>query len=87
MAKKIHTLMKARETETIVFESVRHSLSEMHKLLESYAPLWYTEEVHDRAGGALSQLRQFLRSNRVYHLHKGHGRSNTKQLRSHRKVA
>ena len=87
MARKMPVLIKTRETETIVFENVRRSLSEMHKLLESYAPLWYTEEVHDRAGGALSQLRQFLRSNRVYHLHKGHGRSNTKQLRSHRKVA
>lgn len=33
------------------------ALRELYALLEDYSPMWYTQEVHDRASAALSRLR------------------------------
>jgi hypothetical protein len=33
-------------------------LTELVKLLEDYAPTWYTEEIHERAEAALRTLRE-----------------------------
>ena len=34
------------------------TLTELVKLLEDYAPTWYTEEIHERAEAALRTLRE-----------------------------
>ena len=34
------------------------ALSELHDLLEEYAPYWYTEEHHEKAMAALHPLRK-----------------------------
>jgi hypothetical protein len=35
-------------------------LREMFELLEDYAPIWYTEELHNRAAAALGELEPAL---------------------------
>jgi len=40
-------------TDRVSPPTVRESLSELVKLLEKYAPAWYTEEHHNRAISAL----------------------------------
>ena len=34
-------------------DAARAVLAELFELLEDYAPTWYTEELHNRAGAAL----------------------------------
>lgn len=58
-------MSRKRATAKIVRESIeqppprpaptpRTVLQELFDLLEEYAPVWYTEELHDRAEAALS---------------------------------
>jgi len=36
------------------------SFAELYDLLEDYSPMWYSEEIHDRAQSALILLRESL---------------------------
>jgi hypothetical protein len=58
-------LSRKRATARIVRETINQMpprstptpkavLQELFELLEEYAPMWYTEELHDRAEAALS---------------------------------
>jgi hypothetical protein len=57
-------LNRKRATVRVVTETLKQPsrpaptpravLKELFELLEEYAPTWYTEELHDRAKGALS---------------------------------
>lgn len=38
--------------------TTREVLEELFQLLEDYAPIWYTEELHDRAVAALGRPRK-----------------------------
>lgn len=40
-------------------ESIAEVFRELFNLLEQYAPVWYTEEHHKRAVGALGALEEF----------------------------
>jgi hypothetical protein len=53
-------LSKLRENQTRLFEA----LQALYKLLEAYAPSWYTEEHHNLASAALSTtpLRRTVRA-------------------------
>jgi hypothetical protein len=37
-----------------------NSFAELYDLLEDYSPMWYSEEIHDRAQSALILLRESL---------------------------
>jgi hypothetical protein len=44
---------ESKHTTTEKAPSVRTVLEEMFELLEDYAPIWYTEQLHDRILAAL----------------------------------
>lgn len=43
-------------TPSPVSEEVNAVLRELVELLEDYAPIWYTEDLHNRASAALSDF-------------------------------
>jgi hypothetical protein len=43
-------------THSPVSEEVNAVLRELVELLEDYAPIWYTEDLHNRASAALSDF-------------------------------
>jgi hypothetical protein len=47
-----------------VLERTSDVLAELHGLLESYAPMWFTEEQHERVETALRELNR-LRPSRI----------------------
>lgn len=62
MSKGIAQPKAAPETDLIrvdLTEAVA-SFAELYELLEDYSPMWYSEEVHDRAQSALILLRASL---------------------------
>jgi hypothetical protein len=54
--------VSAATAEPLQSERLRAALAELLDLLESYAPMWYTEDHHNRALGALLALDSPIRA-------------------------
>jgi hypothetical protein len=52
-----HRLNATTETE-LQPAQLANAYAELHHLLEQYAPLWYTQEQHDKANWALGSLKK-----------------------------
>ncbi len=52
-----HRLNATAEME-LQLAQLANALAELYHLLEQYAPLWYTEEQHDKANWALGSLKK-----------------------------
>jgi hypothetical protein len=52
-----HRLNATTETE-LQPAQLANAFAELHHLLEQYAPLWYTQEQHDKANWALGSLKK-----------------------------
>lgn len=48
--------IKPSDSHLELTERVGRTVSEMYQLLELYAPVWYTEELHEKAEAALLAL-------------------------------
>lgn len=51
-----HRVSSGADAEASALEQARAVLAELHALLESYAPVWFTQEHHERAEAALREL-------------------------------
>lgn len=47
----------SNDAEPVRSRDIKAALAELFLLLEEYAPLWYSEETHNRARAALQQCR------------------------------
>jgi hypothetical protein len=52
-----HRLNATAEME-LQLAQLANAFAELYDLLEQYAPLWYTEEQHDKANWALGSLKK-----------------------------
>lgn len=55
-ARQIAASTTIAATNSPVCEETNAVLRELVELLEDYAPIWYTEELHHRVASALGQL-------------------------------
>ena len=62
MSKSTAAFKTAPETGLIKVDLAEavNSFAELYDLLEDYSPMWYSEEIHDRAQSALILLRESL---------------------------
>lgn len=56
--KKKHVMNTEMTLDVVMEKSVAvETLAELYELLEEYAPMWYSEDLHHRAEAALRVLR------------------------------
>lgn len=56
--KKKHAMNTEMTLDVVMEKSVAvETLAELYELLEEYAPMWYSEDLHHRAEAALRVLR------------------------------
>ena len=59
MQRSAHSVVRANKLTAQEVEPLP-VLRELFELLEDYAPIWYTEELHNRAAAALGELEPAL---------------------------